>query len=82
MSKPLPKWLMYRYSVLWKSLGKEIFFHNTAVKILNENKEARISVILSELKKHGWLTINLDPGDSRKRIYKLKSPEEAVNEIE
>jgi len=41
-----------------------------------------VSVVLSDLKRHGWLTITLHPDDSRKRIYKLKNPEDAILEIE
>jgi hypothetical protein len=40
-----------------------------------------ISVILSDLKKVGWLEGRLDPNDSRKRLYKLISSEEALKEI-
>lgn len=53
-----------------------------SVQILKEEKERLVSVVLSELKKHGWLTVKLHPEDSRKRIYKLKNPEDAINEIE
>ena len=82
MTKPLPKWLTYRYSLLWKSFKNKEFAYDEAIKILKEKKERLVSVVLSELKKQGWLTIKLDPEDSRKRIYTLKSPEEAFNEIE
>ena len=58
------------------------FDHNEAAKILNEKKERLVSVVLSELKKHGWLTVKLHQDDSRKRIYKLKKPEDAITEIE
>jgi len=40
-----------------------------------------ISIILSDLKKAGWLEVRLDPNDSRKRLYKLISPEDALKEI-
>jgi len=82
MTKPLPKWLTYRYSLLWKSFKNKEFDYDEAAQILKEQKERLVSVILSELKKHGWLTIKLDPEDSRKRIYTLKSPEESIKEIE
>ena len=82
MTKPLPKWLMERYSLLWKAFGEKEFDHDEAANILKERKERLVSVVLSDLKRHGWLTISLHPDDSRKRIYKLKNPEEAINEIE
>jgi hypothetical protein len=82
MTKPLPKWLTHRYSLLWKSFKNKEFNYDEAAKILKEEKERLVSVVLSELKKHGWLTIKLDPEDSRKRIYTLKSPKESIKEIE
>ena len=81
MTKPLPKWLMERYSVLWKKFKEDEFEHDDASKILKEEKDGLVSAVLSELKKHGWLAISLHPDDSRKRIYKLKNPEEAIKEI-
>ena len=81
MTKPLPKWLMERYSVLWKKFGENEFEHDDASKLLKEEKDRLVSVVLSDLKKHGWLTVKLHPDDSRKRIYKLKNPENAIREI-
>lgn len=81
MTRPLPKWLTHRYSLLWISSQNNDFGYDEAVQILKEQKERLVSVVLSELKKHGWLTIKLDPEDSRKRIYALKSPEEAIQDI-
>jgi len=81
LTKPLPKWLMERYSVLWRKFKGNEFEHDDAAKILREEKDRLVSVVLSELKKHGWLTVKLHPDDSRKRIYKLKNPEEAILEI-
>jgi len=82
MTKPLPKWLMERYSLLWKKFKEKEFDHNEAASVLNEKKERLVSVVLSDLKRHGWLTISLHPEDSRKRIYKLKNPESAIEEID
>lgn len=72
---------MERYSVLWKKFKEDEFEHDDASKILKEEKDRLVSVVLSDLKKHGWLTVKLHPDDSRKRIYKLKNPEDAVREI-
>ncbi len=82
VTKPLPKWLTERYSLLWREFKDKEFDHDGAAKLLKEKKEGLVSAVLSELKKHGWLTIKLHPDDSRKRIYKLKKPEAAITEIE
>ncbi|MHA1690494.1 MAG: SAM-dependent DNA methyltransferase, partial [Candidatus Heimdallarchaeaceae archaeon] len=77
---PLSKWIMRRYSKLWNTFKDKEFDHEQASKALDDDK--MVSVILSDLKKAGWLEIRLHPDDSRKRIYKLKNPEDAVREIE
>jgi len=80
MTKPLPKWIMQRYSTLWNKFGDKEFNHDDAFKTLNRDK--MISIALSELRRFGWLGIKLDPNDARKRVYRLKSPEHAVKEME
>jgi hypothetical protein len=79
MVEPLPKWIMKAYSKLWTKFKNKEFNHEDASKTLNDDK--MISIILSDLKKAGWLEVRLDPSDSRKRLYKLISPEEALKEI-
>lgn len=79
MTVPLPKWIMKAYSKLWTKFKNKEFNHEEASKTLNEDK--MVSIILSELKKAGWLEIRLHPQDSRKRLYKLISPEESVKKI-
>jgi len=81
MTLPLPKWVMQRYSLLWKAFKTKEFEYDEASKVLKEKEERLVSVVLSELKKHGWLTLKIHPEDSRKRIYQLKKPEEAIKEM-
>jgi len=82
-AKPIPRWLMERYSLLWmKTKGKEFDF-DLVVKVLKDKDkdERMMSVALSRMNKLGWLTVKINPKDSRKRIYQLKSPEEGTLEI-
>ena len=81
MVEPLPRWIMKRYAVLWTKFRDKEFTHKQAAKTLKEKDERVVSLCISDLKKHGWLTAKLDPQDSRIRIYKLKEPEEAVKEM-
>jgi len=80
MVEPLPKWLMQRYSLLWVKFKDKEFNHEQATKTLPDD-ERMVSVILSEMRKAGWLEMRLDPEDARKRLYKLKNPEKIVFEI-
>jgi len=77
MTKPLPKWIMQKYAALWRQFRYNEFDHTQSTEILKDNT----SVIISHLKKNGWIEIKLNPKDSRKRIYVLKTPEQAVQEI-
>jgi len=78
MAEPLPKLAMRAYSKLWTKFKNSEFDYNAAVEVLHNGMT---SVVLSRLKKNGWLEVKLDPIDSRKRVYKLKTPEEALKEI-
>lgn len=75
---PLPKWIMKHYSKLWSKFKDKQFTHQQAEDLL---KITNTSIVLSRLKKYGWLELTLDPNDSRKRLYKLKDPSEAVKEM-
>jgi type I restriction enzyme M protein len=47
-----------------------------AVELLSKDsgvEKEEVAVVLSELRKAGWVKVELDPEDARKRIYKLKS---------
>ena len=77
MTKPLPKWIMRKYATLWRKFRDKEFEHSQAEEILKENT----SVIISFLKKNDWLSIRLNPEDSRKRLYILKSPEKAIGDM-
>lgn len=81
MTSPMPKWIMRRYSVLWRAFAKRNFDFTQAAALLHEQNERLVSVVLSDLKKYGWMTITLDPNDSRKRIYTLKSPQQSIAEL-
>jgi len=76
--RPLPKWAMQRYAKLWNEFDSREFNYEQASELLRENDAKLLSVLLSYLRKYGWLDIKLHPEDARKRIYQLKSPEEAI----
>ncbi len=81
MVEALPKWVMERYARLWRKFKKKSFSHEDASKFLKEPKQTTLSLVIAELKKSGWIKIGLDPNDSRKRLYKLKDPEQVIMEM-
>ena len=79
MTQPLPKWIQKRYAVLWKKFKNKEFTFEQAEKVLKDN--AGINVFFSDLRKAGWLEVNLNQDDTRTRIYKLKSPDEGFKDM-
>lgn len=80
----LPKWLERRYSILWDSFSASSFRMEDAVEVLvekNKDKKEDIAVFISELRKAGWLKVEFDPQDSRKRLYTLKSKEHIIAQL-
>ena len=81
MTEPMPKWLTERYAILWNKMNEKKFEFKDAKKVLKEDNDKRLSVILSDFRKKGWLEVELHPDTSKKRLYKLKSPNIAMKEI-
>ena len=80
----LPKWLGKRHEVLWEAFQGMPFRFEEAARVLKEknmDSEDQVNVFLAELRKKGWLLVESDPKDARKKIYKLKSKEEIISEI-
>lgn len=80
----VPKWVEKRYKELWDSYQGSPFRFEDAATVLRKkmkDSEEQVNVILSELRKGGWLNVDFDPEDARKRIYKLKSSEEVITQI-
>ncbi len=79
----LPEWIRTRYNVLWQVFHNKEFRPEDIAKVLKEKNLDELEglpVFVSELKKAGWLTVKLDPKDSRKRIYQLKAQQEVLEE--
>lgn len=77
MIDPVPAWIIRRYKLLWQEFGTDKFSFDDAKKVLKEDSKF-VSVFLSELKKTGWVTVELDPTDSRKRVYQLKPMNDVI----
>lgn len=82
MVKAIPKWVMIRYSVLYREFKTKEFTRDKAKEALNKyslNQDEKLTnVFFSELANLGWLTFKQDLVDKRKKIYKLINPESAI----
>lgn len=79
----LPKWLEERHTKLWGKFGNSNFRMDESVEFLKEDigvEKEEVAVVLSELRKAGWVKVELDPDDARKRIYKLRSKEDIIKD--
>ena len=72
-TEPLPKWMTRRYAQLWRLVKEKDFTLDEAVKVLKEDKKI-ILVLFSNWRKNGWLQVDFDTEDARRRVYKLKDP--------
>ncbi len=82
-AKELPKWLSVRYNMLWKEFKDETFGFDDATSVLEKKTDDRddsVLVILSELRKAGWLFTKPHPQNGRRKIYNLKSRTEMIQE--
>jgi len=83
--KELKNWIENRYNVLWENFERKSFRADEAFEVLAQHKDTagsseQVNIALSELRKAGFLEVELDPKDARKRIYTLKSKEEVISE--
>ncbi len=76
MVKHLPEWIMKRYAKLWSKFKEEDFTKSEAEKVIKG--DSSLPVLLSELRKAGWLEMKMSQDDARKTIYNLKNPAEAI----
>ena len=78
MIKHLPEWIMKRYAKLWSKFNEKEFTREQAEKIIP--KDTATAVFLSELRKAGWLQMQMSQKDARKTVYKLVDPTKAILE--
>lgn len=86
MSEAIPKWVIQRYSALYRKFKTKKFTREEARKTLDEfgvdSQEKITNTFFSELKKNGWVEIQRDKKDERKKIFKLIHPEKAILNLE
>lgn len=81
MVNPIPKWVWKRYAKLWQKFKDKPFTFEQAQKELKHLDRNLISVMFNELKTAGWIAVNLDEKDTRKRVYTLLNPITIVESV-
>ena len=81
MAETIPNWVLQRYAVLFRKYKDKEFTFKEAMKTIKEDDKVYASMVLSELRKAGWLQIKISQEDARKRIYNLVMPDVAIENI-
>ncbi len=81
MTNHIPRWELLKYAILWKKFGTKEFTNEQAITVLKEKDRHILSVFFSDLNKAGWVRIDRDKNDKRKKIYVLKEPNTAIKEL-
>lgn len=81
MTYPLPKWLQNRFAKLHRKFQTNPFSYPDAKNALKEKDDKTLSVILSALRKSGWICVTKSDQDSRKKEYCLKAPNTVFSEM-
>ena len=80
-TRPVAKWIMQRYALLWHRYKEKEFTYEEVSKLFSKDSDNMRRALISQLRINGWLKVELSDKDSRKRTFKLKSPEESVKEM-
>ena len=86
-TKGTPIWVQRRYAMLWQRFkdGKKITFEKISKELKKDKRikdDRMVSVILSDLRKAGWLKVELNPENTRKRFYQLVNPKDVYETME
>lgn len=73
-TSPVPKWVWKRYAIMWKKFKDKPFSYQDAEKVLKHDKKSAISITFMELRKAGWIDVELSQDDARMRVYTLTNP--------
>lgn len=86
MTKPIPSWIIERYAEIYRNVKCNEFNREEAQKLLEEvglyKNDKHTNTFFSELQKKGWIRVEKDKSDSRRRKFRLVSPENAILNLE
>jgi type I restriction enzyme M protein len=76
-----PGWVRTRRESLWKAFGDAPFKTTQAREALDEPDDDSVNVILSELRKAGWLSTEPSDEDKRVKVHRIAPPSKVVSDI-
>ena len=75
-----PAWIIARYSRIWYLKKDSTFTFEWYLNNIEDDTKIGL-VVISRLRKMGWIATEINPRDKRKSIYKLIRPEQIFNRM-
>jgi hypothetical protein len=81
-TRPIAKYIQEVFSTIWKKYGSEELSKSKIVKLFPKYNKQVLRNYLSKAVKSGWIKIEVDQKDKKRRIYTLREPNEIMKELE
>ena len=82
VTKWVPKGILEKYAILWRKFGsREITFVNIGENLHLRDKR-QIGKVVSRLRDSGYLKVERDPIDLRRKTYSLVAPNQIIEALE
>ncbi len=75
-----PRWMLKRLKILWENFDSKEFSFDDAARVLKDDNERALAVVLSRLVKNGWLSSERKKEKYARAVYKITNPQ-TVEEI-
>lgn len=78
-----PRWMLKRLKLLYEAFDSKPFTFEEAAKILKDDNERALAVVLSRLAKNGWLSSERKKERYAPAVYKITNPRtvEAISKM-
>lgn len=75
--KLLPTWMFRRHLKIWREKRDSPTTFQECTRLLPDDKKV-VAVFLSKLHKCGWVDIQKDPQDGRRKLYVFHDPKKNI----
>ena len=73
----MPRWVMKRLKIIWEKFGSKDFTFDEVAKLLKNDNERVVAVVLSKLVKSGWLISERKKERFGPAVYRIRDPKAA-----
>jgi len=79
--KPIAKWLLKHYSLLWHAFHERSYSFKDAQKALGIRDPRQVGTVLSLLRRACWITNKESPIEARRRVYFNAEPNDLLDAL-